>query len=87
MYSTPLVKMKRICCFADNAVSMLLKQKKVLLFFQILGLMPTWILHQFSNQFLDCDLAFLHDQEKELELHHGSNNYGDTSSSFYMPTF
>jgi hypothetical protein len=43
------------------------KKDKVPLIFKVFRLLPTWVVHQLSNRFLDSDLAFLHFQEQERE--------------------
>lgn len=49
---------------------------------QIFSLLPVWLLHQFSNRFLDSDLALLHYQEQERQRRRlaGANEYG-----YFMP--
>lgn len=43
------------------------KKKKKPLASKIFSSLPVWLIHIFSNRFLDTDLAFLHFQERELE--------------------
>mmetsp|Transcript_11681 Transcript_11681/g.38490 ORF Transcript_11681/g.38490 Transcript_11681/m.38490 type:complete len:412 (+) Transcript_11681:521-1756(+) len=48
-----------------KAPAVALKHKKSMVS-RIFGLMPVWLVHTLSSRFLDSDLAFLHNQEKEL---------------------
>lgn len=43
------------------------ERRKKTLFAKVFSILPTWLLHQFSNRFLDSDLAFLHYQEQERQ--------------------
>jgi len=61
---------------ADDEVQ---EQKKPSLLRRLLYVLPVWVLHQFSNRFLDSDLAFLHYQEREREKR------GKDVDSFFMP--
>ena len=50
----------------DNDTSAVVKPKpRASLLFKVFSLFPVWLLHQFSNRFLDSDLALLHFQEQE----------------------
>lgn len=53
----------------------------------ILSILPTWALHQFSNRFLDSDLAFLHYQEQERERRAAATTGGGggSSSAYFLP--
>lgn len=46
---------------------------------RIFSILPTWLLHQLSNKFLDSDLAFLHYQEQERQRRGGGAN------AYFMP--
>jgi len=54
-------------------------KEKETLFGVLFRILPTWLLHQFSNRFLDSDLAFLHFQEQEREQR------GEDADSYFMP--
>jgi phenylpropionate dioxygenase-like ring-hydroxylating dioxygenase large terminal subunit len=56
----------------DTAVTTTKKKKKVPLFLRIMQILPTWLVHQFSNNFLDSDLALLYYQERERERRGGN---------------
>ena len=43
------------------------KKKGERFIIKLFRILPTWVVHQFSNRFLDSDLMFLHGQERELE--------------------
>jgi phenylpropionate dioxygenase-like ring-hydroxylating dioxygenase large terminal subunit len=65
------------------------KQPKSL-FLKILSILPVWLIHQFSNRFLDSDLVFLHHQEQEREARRHGSAVGDSSPSlwnriYFMP--
>ena len=50
------------------------KKKKFSVFGLLVKVLPVWLLHQFSNRFLDTDLVFLHVQEQERKF-----------QNYYMP--
>lgn len=52
---------------ADETEPYTIKKRRPPLVFKIFELLPIWMLHQFSNRFLDSDLAFLHYQEQERQ--------------------
>ena len=56
----------------------------------LFGVLPTWMIHQLSNRFLDSDLAFLHYQEQERERRYLSfrrrhKKDGGTAVPYFMP--
>ena len=55
------------------------RKEKETFFLKLFRILPTWLLHQFSNRFLDSDLAFLHFQEQERE------RCGEDADSYFMP--
>jgi hypothetical protein len=68
IYSGPGPKKKPSSLASGNDVARGTKPKTLTsrsLRFKIFSLLPTWLIHQLSNRFLDSDLAFLHYQEQE----------------------
>lgn len=57
------------------------KAKKKSLFSLIFRMLPVWVIHQFSNRFLDSDMAFLHYQERKRSRLTGDGG----ASGYYMP--
>lgn len=59
---------------------------------RIIQCIPTWLLHQLSNLFLDSDLVFLHSQERErLRRQHVTSTTntsfpGSRSFGYFMPS-
>jgi phenylpropionate dioxygenase-like ring-hydroxylating dioxygenase large terminal subunit len=55
------------------------KKEKERLVAKIFRKLPSWLVHTFSNRFLDSDLAFLHFQEQERERR------GVDARAYFMP--
>lgn len=55
-------------------------QKRVSLMQRLFTSLPTWVSHQFSNRFLDSDLAFLHFQEQERQRRNAAG-----MAPYFMP--